>query len=1017
MKLLDTIANYFRTTYSLTVESNNTLLFKEQPSGYVKIDSQKLMLIIMCSDSRESEQLKQAKLLFLRCVTCVSKKLDSYTYYLLYCYPLEDTEVTKQNMFINSVNHEMFDIISFKHVNRVAKPCELSTIIFKLFDIEVEDTHNITTVNVNEHMNKFHIIRMLSKYFNNNVDENCTQFECYNEFLQLLFISFSLTNVNMSDKHTFIIEMMKFIDKNNRVDMFVYSSCLDIVAKFEDVEFKSLWLSVYNLYSTYDESIIGLTTILKKYILDNTFNNICMTYELQQFMCKFAFYIFGYAQDGEHMHVGDTVVDEYASNTVDTHAHPDVVDEYASNTVDPYVDTQCSPHADPHALIIQLPFIGNMNFAKILWSTYPNLTFYGYDSNQTILRNILCDAVLSHIPNHFTLTPSDNITDLSICEPEFKQKNLIQTLINISEHSKHSTFLVPKSTLTSKVNQAPLTQLKHICNIDAVIELGRLTFEHTPVNDYVILCLTNIELTHTTRTKCKVYDLTDYSNTSMRKKVKHGASKYSLVTSLVNKLKDPSLIQYTEVEDIYAYKSECKHDMLTEHVKTYLNTQIHHIRDIQQRFRMYDYTQQSIPMLQHMNDSNDIRECLKEYVTMRFRDSCKLQLIDTVANLDVNKFKFIKFGEVFKYVSRTNKCKYKLSDVSRDATPCCNIPMFGTSANPISGYVECEEYDGDVLVIVTCGDNCCGRTSHYSGKLAWSSMCNVYEVVEKYCKSCNLDINGLLLDLQISPNRSNADNFNNNSISLRMFWLYIEQVECYDESVKNYFPQWCLNMGVSYDVRFDLLKCVWLTYGGDVDSEYTCPPHANHTCTHYADHTCSPCVDIDGEQVCTPCVDMNVQYLKFVQLSKYFEVQPSSPLRRFNYEIANESDGYPYIEAIGVNNGVSKYVTTYNIDTTDPNMSEFGKHKILTISVRDNIGHCFVQRGQLALSGNVKVLTVIARKYDKDFRKEHPDYVYGLNLRINSCLITHQLRSMFKNKTCISNDDLNQLQLWLYIEQ
>ena len=79
MKLLDIIANYFRTTYSLTVESNNTLLFKEQPSGYVKIDSQKLMLIIMCSnsDNQESEQLKQAKLLFSRCVTYVSKKLDS----------------------------------------------------------------------------------------------------------------------------------------------------------------------------------------------------------------------------------------------------------------------------------------------------------------------------------------------------------------------------------------------------------------------------------------------------------------------------------------------------------------------------------------------------------------------------------------------------------------------------------------------------------------------------------------------------------------------------------------------------------------------------------------------------------------------------------------------------------------------------------------------------------------------------------------------------------------------------
>ena len=127
--------------------------------------------------------------------------------------------------------------------------------------------------------------------------------------------------------------------------------------------------------------------------------------------------------------------------------------------------------------------------------------------------------------------------------------------------------------------------------------------------------------------------------------------------------------------------------------------------------------------------------------------------------LNTKSFTEIKVSSLFRPVKKIHNYNYKTTNLPiRDEK--YTVPMFACKKldNGIAGYVEHEEYEGNVIVIVKSRNATCGYSFHYSGKLAWSSFNLVIEPINPMTND-ELDLYAQYMTNQLAPNHTNKESF------------------------------------------------------------------------------------------------------------------------------------------------------------------------------------------------------------------------------------------------------------------
>ena len=126
------------------------------------------------------------------------------------------------------------------------------------------------------------------------------------------------------------------------------------------------------------------------------------------------------------------------------------------------------------------------------------------------------------------------------------------------------------------------------------------------------------------------------------------------------------------------------------------------------------------------------------------------------------EFKPVKIGDIFEEVKKVKNYNYKTTGLPQKPSEYINVPIFGCKKldNGITGYVEKEEYEGNVLVVVRTRDSTCGYTFHHNGKLAWTSgFCIVIKPKITMSEEI-LDSFAVQMTMQLAPNHTNSESFN-----------------------------------------------------------------------------------------------------------------------------------------------------------------------------------------------------------------------------------------------------------------
>ena len=128
--------------------------------------------------------------------------------------------------------------------------------------------------------------------------------------------------------------------------------------------------------------------------------------------------------------------------------------------------------------------------------------------------------------------------------------------------------------------------------------------------------------------------------------------------------------------------------------------------------------------------------------------------------LNMTNFKEVVISSLFRPVKKIHNYNYKTTNLPpKDGQH--SVPMFACKKldNGIAGYVEHEEYTGDVIVIVKSRNATCGYAFHHSGKLAWSSFNLVIEPIHPMTNE-ELEQYATYMSQQLAPNHTDKEAFN-----------------------------------------------------------------------------------------------------------------------------------------------------------------------------------------------------------------------------------------------------------------
>lgn len=125
---------------------------------------------------------------------------------------------------------------------------------------------------------------------------------------------------------------------------------------------------------------------------------------------------------------------------------------------------------------------------------------------------------------------------------------------------------------------------------------------------------------------------------------------------------------------------------------------------------------------------------------------------------DTKTLEKICIGEYFECVTKNKNYSYTTTSLPKDG----KVPLFACKKldNGVAGYVENEEYEGDVIVCINSMDSTCGYSYHYNGKLAWTNFC----IVIRPTKNINMDICAKYMTIQVAPNHTKLEKFNKKSL-------------------------------------------------------------------------------------------------------------------------------------------------------------------------------------------------------------------------------------------------------------
>lgn len=149
-------------------------------------------------------------------------------------------------------------------------------------------------------------------------------------------------------------------------------------------------------------------------------------------------------------------------------------------------------------------------------------------------------------------------------------------------------------------------------------------------------------------------------------------------------------------------------------------------------------------------------------------------------------------------------------------------------------------------------------------------------------------------------------------------------------------------------------------------------------------------LQLQNNQEIKPFVPKFAEYdeskLKYVKFNDYFKL-----IKCKNTIIKNTSDGkYPLISSSSLNNGICKYISTFECDL---------EQESLSVSINGSVGYCFVQTGKLSKTCDIKL-----------FSNER-----NINLKLNSLILTQYLTNLnFDWSHKLSTDALEDLNVWIY---
>ena len=1123
--LISNIVHYFKNTYNIALEYDNTALFKVNPDAYIKLDDKQVIIIISCAANQT--KLNDSKSIFLKCYTSSKYKLANYKYYFLFAYSLSNVSMCKTNMYINSIANEPFELLPFEISKEYRlKRIELSKVIFELLD-----NNSIVRKNdvINDYMEFSVIVQLLNKYFDKELDK-------LNELIEIFVLSFAcklrmigkvendvnvldneydeyitnddnnnnndngsndtdITNdnttnlTNKTDTYDDIVDYIEktkqYIDYNNPEDYLLFDLYYKQIKSIPTETFKYLWNSMFNVYISSSKDFTLLTNYLRNYIIDNTFDTYYSPIELIKFMCKLC----------------ENVVNNMKNKTIklfnpcfgNSYIYRELVKLYQNVEFSVYgteqdIKTYRNVITDFVVMNKQCN-ISNVNFVDVYNRLNQNsrLSSLNNKTDENELHKVSKSYVKLDLSKNSKQTNKNNqikesskpiniikpIYDLCILEPNYNEQiSKIKTLDFVYRTMLLVDYLVviiPKSCIIAKSQSSYLSKIYEIAYIDKVIELGNNNNSKLS-GEIVIMCLRNKYNKNIEQIEYKIYDLTDYANAKHRKKVPNGGGIYRLSDSLMKKLDDINNASFIVSNSNYDAKiknliynvnidlngnsvndnnsintidisnettistnttklnsininNNLLHSQITNYIQTQQNIIFNYFERYNTLYKEYKHNcTKSLNLSIYNPYTNNTQQLLLQYIKYKQHEISTLPNVNIFDNLNEFNFKLIRFGDVFKIVKRTVNHTYQTTISSNGS-----VPLFGCKSTNygISSYVDEEEYEGDVLVIVNRRNGCCGYTWHYNGKLAWNDMCHVYELNEKYKDKVNLDITAMLLTIQISPQHNDTDRFKKEELMDREYYLYIDDSldsvndansENETNSINNANH---LNKTIStipsFDIRLDLIKYVQFAHRQYLNLKNS---------SSYPKYICSKITSpspYSTDEILNCYNNLTVDKLKYVNFADYFKFYSYCKLCK-----NKDPNGiYPVVGPIISNNGISRYADCYVKDFGDPQINEYPKDACISIifmnfnqnMTQNFVGSCFVHHGKLGKMRDVELYVPIKREYDKS--KINPimenETVYGIDLVLNSYLITAQLNEMFRERGELQFAMVKNSKLWLVV--
>ncbi len=382
-----------------------------------------------------------------------------------------------------------------------------------------------------------------------------------------------------------------------------------------------------------------------------------------------------------------------------------------------------------------------------------NITVKGCDISDRLSLIGKLDLIIhgvsekSYIYNdNFITSERDLSADICVCNPPYT-KNItngyecLDFVIKSLEYSKYSVFIFPKNRLikNKKLNEKLLKN----CKIIEIIELGGHVFKNVGTGD-IIICVFARLTEKNKDISTKYYNLKEFSEEY--KSIPHKSENIlsNKGKQIINNYDNGNItcIEYEPTaNNMFPNKNyeieKIKSNLIFDVNKTISN--IYSLTTLGEDIKL-DIINKLNLNINSISQAKTIKDLLK-YTN------------DDYINTYYIKF---KLSERFNIVNKTNNYKY-----STQGDNTGDIPLFACKKldNGIAKYVDKEEYEGNVIIVVHHRDATCGYSFHYNGKLAWNPSCYVIEPKEEF-KNIDLDYVAKYLTLTIAPNHLESEHFN-----------------------------------------------------------------------------------------------------------------------------------------------------------------------------------------------------------------------------------------------------------------